>query len=42
MRRVETYPMWWAPELGLASLNEIDAKLAAVGGKRAVGHSRSP
>lgn len=36
----ETYPMWWAPELGLASLNEIDAKLAEPfpGGKRAVFH----
>ena len=34
------YPAWWAPELGLESLDEIDAKLAepCPEGKRAVFH----
>ena len=36
----ETYPVWWAPELGLENLDEIDAALARrfPEGKRAVFH----
>jgi hypothetical protein len=36
----ETYPVWWAPELGLESLDDIDAKLAEpfAEGKRVVFH----
>ena len=39
-RAGETYPVWWAPELGLESLDEIDAALARPfpEGKRAPFH----